>query len=118
MSAAGRDRDRDLGALATRTLGIARDVVKKDGRPEAELKVDVRRRAAANVRFARNESTSAGESDEVTVSIRIAVGQRHAMTSVNQTDDKSLAALAARALAMAKLSPEDPERMPLLPPQT
>jgi predicted Zn-dependent protease len=104
--------------LARRALGIARDVCKKDGKPEAEVKVDVRRRGTANVRFARNEATTSGESDEVTVSIRIAIGQRQATTSVNQIDDKSLAALAARAVAMAKLSPEDPEKMPLLGPQT
>ncbi len=108
----------DLNALATRALGIALDVVKKDGQPTAEVKVDVVRRAAANVRFARNEATTSGESDEVTVATWIAIGQRQAATSVNQTDEKSLTSVAARALAMAKLSPQDPEKMPLLPPQT
>ena len=107
----------DLDALASRALGIALDVARKDGQPGAEVKVDVRRRAAANVRFARNEATTSGESDEVTVSTWIAIGQRHAATWVNQTDDGSLNALAARALTMAKLSPEDPEKMPLLGPQ-
>ncbi len=104
----------DLGALALRALGIALDVVKRDGQRDAEVKVDVRRRAAANVRFARNEITTSGESDEVTVSTWIGLGQRHASTWVNQTDEKSLAALAARALAMAKLAPQDPEKMPLI----
>ena len=108
----------DMAALASRALGIALDVMKRDGQPDAEVKVDVRRRAAANVRFARNEATTSGESDEVIVSTWVAVGQRHAATWVNQTDEKSLAALAGRALAMAKLSPEDPEKMPLLGPQT
>ena len=108
----------DMAALASRALGIALDVVKRDGQPDAEVKVDVRRRAAANVRFARNEATTSGESDEVIVSTWVAVGQRHAATWVNQTDEKSLAALAGRALAMAKLSPQDPEKMPLLGPQT
>lgn len=108
----------DCTVLATRALGIARDVMKRDAQPEAEVTIGVRRRAAANVRFARNESTTAGESDEVTVSIAVGLGQRHAATSVNQTDDKSLEALASRALAMAKLSPRDPEKMPLLGRQT
>ncbi|MBX3258248.1 MAG: hypothetical protein KF782_00905 [Labilithrix sp.] len=108
----------DTAILATRALGVALDVVKRDGAPDAEVKIDVRRRAAANQRFARNEATTSGESDEVTVSTWIALGQRHAAASVNQTDDESLKALAARALAMAKLAPADPEKMPLLGPQT
>lgn len=108
----------DMAALAGRALGIALDVVKRDGQPDAEVQVDVRRRAAANVRFARNEATTSGESDEVIVATSIGIGQRHASTWVNQTDEKSLAALAGRALAMAKLSPQDPEKMPLLGPQT
>ncbi|MBX3206321.1 MAG: TldD/PmbA family protein [Labilithrix sp.] len=108
----------DTAVLATRALGIALDVMKRDGEPDAEVKIDVRRRAAANVRFARNEPTTSGESDEVTVSAWVALGQRNASTWVNQTDDKSIAELAGRALAMAKLSPADPEKMPLLGPQT
>jgi predicted Zn-dependent protease len=108
----------DIAVLATRALGIALDVMQKNGHADAEVKVDVRRRAAANVRFARNEPTTSGESNEVTVSVWVGLGQRHAATSMNQTDDKSIAEVAARALAMAKVSPEDPEKMPLLEQQT
>ncbi len=52
------------------------------------------------------------------MSVGMALGDRHASASMNQTDDKSLAALAARALTMAKLSPQDPEKMPSVGPQT
>ncbi len=104
----------DSAVLATRALGIALDVMERDGQPDAEVKVDVRRRAAANVRFARNEPTTSGDSDEVTVSVWVGLGQRQASTSINQTDEKSIAQVAGRALAMAKLAPEDPEKMPLL----
>ena len=100
--------------LATRALAIASDAAGKD----AEIAIDVVRRGAANVRFARNEPTTSGESDETTVSIEIALGKRVATTSTNQGDDASLRAAAERALAMAKPAPEDPEHMPLLPPQT
>jgi len=96
--------------LASRRPAPSR--ARRDGRPDAEVKIDVRRRAAANVRFARNEITTAGESDEIGTTIWIALGQRHASTSVNQTDEASVRAAAGRALAMAKLSPEDPEKMP------
>jgi len=108
----------DLLGTANRALALVADGAKKDGRTNAEVKVDVRRRAAANVRFARNEATTAGESDETTVSVSLALGQRHASSAINQTDEDSLRALASRVLAMAKLAPEDPERMPLLGAQT
>lgn len=107
----------DCAVLATRALGIALETVKREGRTDAEVTINVNRSASANVRFARNEPTTSGESDEIVTTIEIALGNRHASTAINQTDDKSISALAARALAMAKLSPEDPEHMPLLGPQ-
>jgi predicted Zn-dependent protease len=108
----------ELQGIASRALALVVETAKKDGRANAEAKVDVRRRASANVRFARNEATTSGESDETTVSVSLALGQRHASSSVNQADDASLKALADRVLAMAKLAPEDPERMPVLGTQT
>lgn len=103
----------DLEALADRALGIARAVAG----PRAEVKVDIYRTAAANVRFARNAITTSGSSDEIGVGIWMKLGKRHAAASANQTTDDAVKALAERALTMAKLSPEDPESMPLLPPQ-
>lgn len=84
----------------------------------AEVRVDVRRARAANVRFAKNEITTSGEYDEITVSVLVAIGRRQAWTTTNQTDPASVKALVERALTMARLAPEDPEIMPLLPPQT
>lgn len=83
-----------------------------------EVRIDVAREAAANVRFARNEMTTGGELDETTVSIAVMLGTRQAWTSTNQTDPASVAATVERALTMARLSPEDPETMPVLPAQT
>lgn len=103
----------DLEALADRALGIA----KKMAGGGAEVKVDVHHGAAANVRFARNAITTSGSSDEVSVSMWMKLGKRHAAASINQTTDDAVRSLAERALAMAKLSPEDPESMPLLPAQ-
>lgn len=108
----------EVSELASRALDVARDVAKRDGRPDAEVQVNVTRRAAANVRFARNEPTTNGASDEVTVTTWVGLGQRHASASMNQSDDDSLAELAKRALAMAKLAPNDPEKQPLVGPQT
>ena len=72
----------------------------------------------ANVRFGANEIESCGDVSEARVQVDVAIGKRHAAVSGNQTGDASLAALAKRAVAMAKIAPEDPERMPLVTPQT
>lgn len=103
----------DLEALADRALGIAQKVADTG----VEVKVDVHHGAPANVRFARNAITTSGSSDEISVSVWVKIGKRHAATSINQTSDDAVRSLAERALAMAKLSPEDPESMPLLAPQ-
>ena len=107
----------DVGALCKRALDIALDVMKQNGAGAADVRVDISRNASANVRFARNEPTTAGESDELTVSCWVGFGMRHASSSINQVDDASITGVAQRALMMAKLAPEDPEKMPVLGPQ-
>ncbi|MBX3191692.1 MAG: TldD/PmbA family protein [Labilithrix sp.] len=99
--------------VAARVLASAKAAAK-----DAEIRVDVRRTGAANVRFAKNEVTTSGEYDELALSVWIGLGKRAAWASTNQSDPRSVAALVDRALAMARLSPEDPETMPLLSPQT
>lgn len=101
-----------LDAIASRVLATARELA-----PGADVRVEVARSSSANVRFARNEPTTAGEGEERSVSLWIGLGRRHATASTNQVDAASVRRLAERAVAMARLSPEDPERVPLLPPQ-
>lgn len=67
-----------------------------------------------NTRFAVNEITSTGESEDVELSIRVAFGKRHGQSSTNQFDDASLRRCVESAEEMAELSPEDPEHMPAL----
>jgi predicted Zn-dependent protease len=107
----------DVGTLCKQALALALDVMAREGAGAADVRVDVSRVASANVRFARNEPTTSGESDETTVSCWVGFGARHASSSINQTDEASIRGVAARALGMAKLAPEDPEKMPLLGPQ-
>lgn len=107
----------DIAALCARAIGIAEDVLARDGAGAADVRVDVYRNASANVRFARNEPTTSGESDETHVSCWVAFGMRHASSTINQVDDASIRGVAQRALAMARLAPEDPEKMPVLGPQ-
>jgi predicted Zn-dependent protease len=85
--------------------------------PGAEASVHVEDGRASNTRFAVNEATTAGDSDRAGVSVRVALGRRHATASSTRFDPASLRALVERAAAMAKLAPEDPEAMPALGPQ-
>lgn len=103
-----------IAQVADRVIAAAVAATPKGG----EVRIDVSREAAANVRFARNEITTGGELDETTVGIAVMLGTRQAWTSTNQTDPASVAAAVERVLTMAKLSPEDPETMPVLPAQT
>src|SRR5262245_1868365 len=70
-----------------------------------------------NTRFAVNEITSTGESEDVQLSIRVAFGKKHGQSSINQFDDASLRRCVEAAEEMAELAPEDPEHMTALPQQ-
>jgi predicted Zn-dependent protease len=87
-------------------------VKKLDPRTEARAALFSAR--SANTRFARNEVTTSGEADETDLTLYVALGKRHAEATTNQTDPASLDALAARAVALARIAPEDPEAMPVL----
>lgn len=82
--------------------------------PKAEARAGLFSARSANTRFARNEVTTSGESDEADLSLYVALGKRHAVARSNQLDPASLSALAARALSLARVAPEDPEAMPVL----
>ncbi len=82
--------------------------------PKAEARGWMFSARSANTRFARNEVTTSGESDESEVSLYVALGKRHATARSNQLDPASLSALAARAASLARVAPEDPEAMPVL----
>lgn len=72
---------------------------------DASDAVAVRSRSTGvSVRLGKVENTSAAESDDV--SLRVFVGKRSASVSANAGSDPD--ALAARAVAMARVSPEDP----------
>jgi len=72
----------------------------------------------ANSRFAVNQISTAGDTYTTNVSVRASVGKRSATASGNRLDDDSLKALVKKAESLARLSPEDPEAMPELGPQT
>jgi predicted Zn-dependent protease len=80
----------------------------------ADALVAIRSSREGNTRFAINEISSSGDVDRMTIALTVQLGQRSATAQTNQQDDRSIDDLVASALRMARLSPENPEQMPLL----
>ena len=72
----------------------------------------------ADVRFAANQMSTAGGVTRSQIAIDSAFGKRHAAATTNDVSDDSLRHTVEQSETLAKLSPEDPETMPPLGPQT
>ncbi len=72
----------------------------------------------ANLRFARNTATTSGASSGMSLAITAAFGKRSGTVTTSQFDDQSLQRAMRNAEEIAKVSPENPEAMPFLGPQS
>jgi predicted Zn-dependent protease len=72
----------------------------------------------ASVRFARNTVTTAGATSAVSLAITASFGKRSGTVTTARFDDASLQTALRNAEEIAKVSPENPEAMPFLGPQT
>jgi PmbA protein len=93
----------DSSTLLSRASQLI-DLAKKAGADAADAVVVRSRSQSVSVRLGKVEETESSESDDF--SLRVFVGQRVASVSANPGFDMSV--LAERAVAMAKVSPEDP----------
>jgi predicted Zn-dependent protease len=83
-----------------------------------ETRVLVNSTNIGNTRFAVNQISTGGDSYDASVTVISRFGKRSGSASTNQLDDDGLRAAVQMAERIAKLSPEDPEAMPELGPQT
>jgi len=89
--------------------------------PELEVRISETRRGF--LRFARNEATTAGETTSMRLAVTAWKGRRRASVSaevemrVGRLDEAAARKVVADAEALAAISPEDREYMPLLGPQ-
>ncbi|MGH9369648.1 MAG: TldD/PmbA family protein [Thermoanaerobaculia bacterium] len=83
-----------------------------------ECSVSVNGGREANIRFARNEVTTSGDTEDVTLTVRSSFGKRSGSASVNQFDDAAIERCVRQAEETARFAPEDPEHMPLFSPQS
>lgn len=106
------DSEKTLKDVSSRLLGLV-----KKADPKAEALVQAYASHHAHIRFARNTVTTTGDIEQTSVTLALKLGMRTAASVTNQTDPAALQRLVDRTLAMARLSPEDPEAMPVLGPQ-
>jgi predicted Zn-dependent protease len=72
----------------------------------------------ANARFARNSVTTSGASSGYSLAITAKFGQRAGTVTASEFSDAALQRAVRNAEEIARLSPENPEAMPLVGPQT
>jgi predicted Zn-dependent protease len=72
----------------------------------------------ASLRFARNTATTSGATAGTSLAITSSFGKRSGTVTTAQFDDDSLQRALRAAEEIAKVSPENPESMPVLGPQT
>lgn len=97
------DATTQAGSLIDRVSALV-DAAKAAGADEADAVAVTGRSTSVSVRLGKVESTNAAEGDDV--SLRVFVGRRVASVSATAASDPKM--LAERAVAMARVSPEDP----------
>ncbi|MDP3896938.1 MAG: DNA gyrase modulator, partial [Mesorhizobium sp.] len=93
----------DAEKLTTRVAALV-EAARKAGADAADAIAVRSRSTGVSVRLGKVESTEASESDDI--SLRVFVGKRVASISATAASDPAM--LAERAVAMARVSPEDP----------
>ncbi len=81
------------------------------------IQVNVGGGYTANIRFADNRISTAGGVSTATLNIQSSFGPKHAVVSTNDLSDAGLERAVRQSEALARLAPDDPESMPMLPPQ-
>jgi predicted Zn-dependent protease len=70
-----------------------------------------------NLRFADNQMSTSGISDDANITISSVFGKKRASVSTNDVSPAGLARAVAQSEALARLAPDDPELLPELGPQ-
>ena len=74
--------------------------------------------SGGTTRFANNQVIQHVNSRRITLAVTVAFGRRHGTATATDFGEEAIRDMVARAEAIAKVSPEDPEYLPPLPPQT
>ena len=83
-----------------------------------ECEVSLNGSESGNIRYARNEVSTAGEIGRLSLAVSSSFGKKTGTATIDEFDDASLEKVVRRSEELAQLAPENPEHMPLLGPQT
>jgi predicted Zn-dependent protease len=83
----------------------------------AEMAVNLRWQQECNTRFANNQITTAGFTNDLRLDISVTLGHKTGSTSTTETNDDGLSHAVRHAEELAALTPEDPEYVVPLGPQ-
>jgi predicted Zn-dependent protease len=82
-----------------------------------ECEITLNGNTGGNIRYARNEVSTSGAEENVSMSVESRFGKRSGVATINEFDDASLQKVIRRSEETAKLAPESPEYIELLGPQ-
>jgi predicted Zn-dependent protease len=83
-----------------------------------ETEVSLGGGSGGDTRFAINTATTSGYRDQLTLVVSSSYGKRTGTSTTDTLGDESIARTVKAAESIARLSPEDPEWVPILGPQT
>ncbi|GAA4435183.1 TldD/PmbA family protein [Pontibacter saemangeumensis] len=83
-----------------------------------ECEITLTGNIGGNIRYARNEVSTSGAEENVSMSVESRFGKRSGVATINEFDDASLQKVMQRSEETARLAPESPEYIELLGPQT
>ena len=110
----------DLADRALMTREQARAIIEKVKRASKadEVTITLGSRHTTNIRFAANQLSTSGGVWDTTLAVTSSFGKRHGTASTNDLSDAAIARVVGQAESLARLSPEDPDWMPALGPQS
>lgn len=98
----------DARALMQKALGVSK---------AENCSVSLNGGREGNLRYARNSVTTAGLTENTSMTISSSFGKRTGTTQLNEFSDSAIESAVQRAEELARLAPENPEFMPPLDPQ-
>jgi predicted Zn-dependent protease len=109
-----------LPAEAVMTREQAQEIVQKVVKLSKadEISVNLNSNYQTDVRFAANQMSTSGGVITGGIFVQSTIGKKHAVATTNDLSDDSLKRVVEQSEALARLSPDDPESMPGLGPQT
>ncbi|MCJ8163915.1 TldD/PmbA family protein [Pontibacter sp. E15-1] len=82
-----------------------------------ECEITLTGNVGGNIRYARNEVSTSGAEENVSMAVESRFGKRSGVATINEFDDTSLEKVVRRSEETARLAPESPEYIELLGPQ-